>query len=120
MILGHESEMPKSALLRHLGRAGRTLPYDVRGRGRIASTLTSLLLKSGAEPIVHCDMAAGHCLRLDCRVPSHCWSFFSGKYDDEKRAALLSFLRPGGVALDVGARANSGRVESEGFPSACQ
>jgi len=66
-----------SALLRHLGRAGRTLPYDVRGRGRIASTLTSLLLKSGAEPIVHCDMAAGHRLRLDCRVLSHCWTFLA-------------------------------------------
>src|SRR5215831_14220695 len=63
------------ALLRHLGRVGRTLPYDLRGRGRIASTLTSLLLKSGAEPIVHCDMAAGQRLRLDCRVPSHCWTF---------------------------------------------
>ena len=92
-----------SALLRHLGRVGRTLPYDLRGRGRIASTLTSLLLKSGAEPIVHCDMAAGQRLRLDCRVPSHCWTFFTGKYDDEKRSALLSFLRPSGVALDVGA-----------------
>jgi FkbM family methyltransferase len=92
-----------SALLHHLGRAGRILPYKVRGRGRIASTLTSLLLKTGAEPIVHCDMAAGHRLRLDCRVPSHCWAFFSGKYDDEKRSSLLSFLRPSGVALDVGA-----------------
>jgi FkbM family methyltransferase len=48
-------------------------------------------------------MGAGHRLRLDCRVPSHCWAFFSGKYDDEKRSALLSFLRPGGAALDVGA-----------------
>jgi FkbM family methyltransferase len=92
-----------SALLRHLGRAGRTLPDDLRGLGRIASTLTSLLLKSGAEPIVHCDMAGGHRLRLDCRVPGHCWTFFSGKYDDEKRSALLSFLGPSGVALDVGA-----------------
>ena len=92
-----------SALLRHLGRAGRTLPYDVRGRGRLASTLTSLLLKCGAEPIVHCDMAAGHRLRLDCRVSGHCWTFFSGKYDDEKRSALLSFLRPTSIALDVGA-----------------
>ena len=92
-----------SALLLHLGRAGRTLPYDVRGRGRLARTLTSLLLKAGAEPIVHCDMAAGHRLRVDCRVPSHCWAFFSGKYDDEKRSSLLSFLRPSGVALDVGA-----------------
>ena len=30
-------------------------------------------------------------------------AFYSGKYDDEKRSALLSFLRPGGAALDVGA-----------------
>ena len=96
-----------SALLRQLGRAGRTLPYDVRGRGRLTSTVTSLLLKFGADPIVHCDMAAGHRLRLDCRVPGHCWTFCSGKYDDEKRSALLSFLRPGGVALDVGANIGS-------------
>jgi hypothetical protein len=66
-----------SALLRHLGRAGRTLPYEVRGRGRLAITLTSLLLKFGAEPIVHCDMAAGHRLRLDCRAPGHCWTFLA-------------------------------------------
>jgi FkbM family methyltransferase len=89
-------------LLRSFGRAGRALPA-VRGRGRLAITLTSLLLKAGAEPIVQCKMAAGHRLRLDCRVPGHCWAFFSGKYDDEKRSALLSFLRPGGAALDVGA-----------------
>jgi hypothetical protein len=48
-------------------------------------------------------MAAGHRLRVDCRVIGHCWAFFSGKYDDEKWSALLSFLRPGGAALDVGA-----------------
>ena len=92
MILGQRNVKSRTAsvLLRHLGRAGRTLPYDVRGRGRFASKLTSLLLKSGAEPIVHCDMAAGHRLRLDCRVPGHCWTFFSGKYDDEKRSAYCS------------------------------
>src|SRR5262245_1478910 len=82
--------------------AGRALPAP-RGRGRIAISVTSLLLKAGADPIVRCEMAAGHHLRLDCRVPGHCWAFFSGKYDDEKRSALLSFLRPGGAALDVGA-----------------
>jgi FkbM family methyltransferase len=92
-----------SALLRHLGRAGRTFAYDMRGRGRLAIELTSLLLKFGAEPIVHCDMAAGHRMRLDCRVPGHCWTFSSGMYDDATRSALLSFLRPEGVALDVGA-----------------
>jgi len=75
----------------------------IKGRGRLAIALTSLLLKAGANPIVQCKMAAGHHLRLDCRVPGHCWAFYSGKYDDEKRSALLSFLRPGGAALDVGA-----------------
>jgi hypothetical protein len=48
-------------------------------------------------------MKAGHCLRLDCRLPNHCWVLFSGYYDDEKWSTLLSFLRPGGAALDVGA-----------------
>src|SRR5262249_59977819 len=33
----------------------------------------------------------------------HCRPFFSGKLDYEKLSALLSFLRPSGVALDVGA-----------------
>src|SRR5262249_61336383 len=75
----------------------------IKGRGRLAIALTSLLLKAGANPIVQCKMAAGHRLRLDCRVIGHCWAFFSGKYDDEKWSALLSFLRPGGTALDVGA-----------------
>jgi FkbM family methyltransferase len=89
-------------LMRSLGRAARALPA-VRGRGRLAIALTSRLLKAGADPIVECKMAAGHRLRLDCRVPSHSWAFFSGKYDDEKWSALLSFLRPGGAALDVGA-----------------
>lgn len=45
----------------------------------------------------------GHRMRLDCRVQSHCWAFFSGRYDDSKIAVLLSLLRPGGIALDVGA-----------------
>ena len=92
-----------TALMRHFGRAGRALPYNVRGRGQLAIALTSLLLKFGAEPVVHCNMAAGHRLRLDCRVAGHCWAFFSGEYDDAKQSALLSFLRPGGAALDVGA-----------------
>jgi FkbM family methyltransferase len=89
-------------LMHSFGGVGRALPA-VRGRGRLAIALTSLLLKAGADPIVQCKMAAGHRLRLDCRVPGHCWAFFSGNYDDEKRSALLSFLRPGGAALDVGA-----------------
>jgi hypothetical protein len=57
-------------VMRSFGRAGRALP-PVRGRGRLAIALTSLLLKAGAEPIVQCEMAAGHRLRLDCGVPKH-------------------------------------------------
>src|SRR6266496_3437930 len=91
-----------TTLIRSFGRAGRAMPA-FRGRGRLAIALTSLLLKAGADPIVQCKMAAGHHLRLDCRVPGHCWAFFSGNYDDGKRSTLLSFLRPGGAALDVGA-----------------
>jgi FkbM family methyltransferase len=48
-------------------------------------------------------MAAGHQLQLDCRVQSHFHAHFSGKYDDAKILALLSFLRQNGVALDIGA-----------------
>jgi FkbM family methyltransferase len=84
------------------GRAGRALP-DMRGRGRIAIALSSLLMKAGADPVVQGKMASGHRMRLDCRVPSHCWVFFSGRYDDSKIALLLSLLQPGGIALDVGA-----------------
>ena len=95
--------MPAATLvLRRLARIAQAFP-DVRGRGRVATAITSLLLKAGAEPIVESKMKAGHSLRLDCRLPIHCWTLFSGKYDDEKRSALLSFLGPGGAALDVGA-----------------
>src|SRR5215831_6886162 len=91
-----------TALLELCGRAGRALP-DVRGRGRIALALSSLLMKADADPVVQVTMASGHRMRLDCRVQSHCWVFFSGRYDDGKIAILLSLLRPGGIALDVGA-----------------
>ena len=91
-----------TSLMDLCGRAGRVLP-QVRGRGRVASALSSLLMKVGADPIVQGRMTAGHRMRLDCRVPSHCWAFFSGKYDDSKIAVLLSLLRPAGIALDVGA-----------------
>jgi hypothetical protein len=60
-------------------------------------------MKAGAHPIVQAKMANGHRMRLDCRAPSHCWAFFSGRYDDSKVSVLLSLLRPGGIALDVGA-----------------
>jgi hypothetical protein len=46
-------------LMRSFGRAGRALPA-IKGRGRLAIALTSLLLKAGANPIVQCKMAAGH------------------------------------------------------------
>jgi FkbM family methyltransferase len=84
------------------GRAGRLLP-EVRGRGRIAIALSSFLMKAGANPVVEGRMASGHRMLLDCRVPWHCWAFFSGRYDDGKIALLLSLLRQGGIALDVGA-----------------
>jgi hypothetical protein len=74
-----------------------------RGVSCPAIALSSLLMKAGAHPIVQAKMANGHRMRLDCRVPSHCWAFFSGRYDDSKVSVLLSLLRPGGIALDVGA-----------------
>jgi FkbM family methyltransferase len=74
-----------------------------RGKGRAALVVGPLLLAGGADPIVYCKMAAGHRLRLDCRVQSHCRAYFSGNYDDIKISSLLSFLRPGGVAFDIGA-----------------
>jgi hypothetical protein len=51
-------------------------------------------MKAGAHPIVQAKMASGHRMRLDCRVPSHCWAFFSGRYDDSKVSVLLSLQKP--------------------------
>jgi FkbM family methyltransferase len=48
-------------------------------------------------------MVRGHQLKLDCRIFSHCSAYYSGQYNCDKLSALLSFLRPGGNALDVGA-----------------
>lgn len=83
-------------------RSMRGLP-KIRGRGRVAALLNRALLSAGADPIMICDMAAGHRMRIDCRIFSHCHVAFSGSYDDGKISALTSFLRPGDVALDVGA-----------------
>lgn len=89
-------------VLCQLAQIAQTLPH-IRGRGRLERAITSLLLKAGAEPIVETKMRAGHRLRLDCRVLIYRHALFHGEYDDESRSALLSFLRPGGAALDVGA-----------------
>ena len=89
--------------LRPLARGGVRLIPKVRGRGRLVNILNTALLKLGADPVVQARMMKGHRLWVDCRVFSHCHAYFNGTYDDEKISALLSFLRQGGVALDVGA-----------------
>jgi hypothetical protein len=90
---------PATALMELFGRVARVLP-DVRGRGRIAIAVSSLLMKAGADLIVQGKMARGRRMRLDCRVPSQCWAFFRGRQQDR---VALSLLRRGGIALDVGA-----------------
>jgi hypothetical protein len=72
---GNASKKVATEVMRQIGRVGRALP-NFRGRGRVAIALSSPLLKAGAKPIVHYEMAAGHRLRLDCRVPLHCYAFF--------------------------------------------
>jgi FkbM family methyltransferase len=83
-------------------RAIRAAP-ELRGRGRLSALLNRALLKAGADPIMVCDMVAGHRMRIDCRIYSHGHVAFSGHYDDAKIETLGSFLRPGDVALDIGA-----------------
>jgi FkbM family methyltransferase len=80
----------------------RTIP-EFRGKGRAALLLNKALLRQGASPIVECKMAGGHVLRLDLRIFNQMHAYFSGHYNDEMLSALLAYLRPGGVALDVGA-----------------
>src|SRR5262245_58641585 len=80
----------------------RALP-SFRGRGRLSVAVSRTCIRAGANPIVRCKMRLGHSLYLDCRLPSHCYAYFSGQYDDAKVRLLTSFLRSGGTALDVGA-----------------
>jgi FkbM family methyltransferase len=80
----------------------RALP-KVRGRGRLAQAVNSVLLAAGAEPKAVGRMIPGHSLILDTRIPGHCWALYLGNYNEEFIGPLLEFLRPGGVALDVGA-----------------
>ena len=82
-------------------RVVRALP-NIRGRGRIAAVVNRLLLSAGADPVVICEMR-DYRLRLDCRIFSHCHAYFSGGDGGSEISALMSFLRPGGTALDVGA-----------------
>jgi len=80
----------------------RALP-KVRGRGRLANAVNSALIRAGAAPKTVGRMIPGHSLILDTRKHAHCWALYLGNYCDEMIGALLQFLRPGGVALDVGA-----------------
>jgi FkbM family methyltransferase len=80
----------------------RAIP-NVRGKGRAVSLFNRHLLRFGTDPIVECTMHAGHKLKLDLRVPTQMHVYFSGRYNDGLLASVLSYLRPGGVALDVGA-----------------
>jgi len=80
----------------------RSLP-KVRGRGRLAGAVNAALLAAGAEPKTVAKMLAGHSLVVDTRLQSHAWMLFLGVYNEKFTSALLSFLREGGTALDVGA-----------------
>lgn len=81
--------------------AFRQVP-NVRGKGRAAEMVNRILLRCGAAPIVESRMARGHLLRLDLRVPTQMHAYYSGQYDDRMLTALLTHLRPGGSAIDVG------------------
>jgi FkbM family methyltransferase len=81
----------------------RALP-KVRGRGRLAKICNDALLSAGANPITRVKMAAGHSLLLDTRLFSHCMALYSGVIGlEDLFTPLVSLLKPGGVALDVGA-----------------
>lgn len=80
----------------------RALPH-CRGRGSAALLVNRSLLRSGATPVVCTRMRAGHRLILDSRVQAQTWALYDGGYDETNQRALISALRPGGTALDVGA-----------------
>jgi FkbM family methyltransferase len=81
----------------------RVLP-KLRGRGRLAGLLNKALLAAGADPVAVARMEAGHSLLVDCRLFSHSMFLFNGVVGiEELLTGLLAFLKPDGVALDVGA-----------------
>jgi FkbM family methyltransferase len=81
----------------------RALPR-VRGRGRLGKIINDALLRGGADPAAVVKMSAGHSLAIDCRLFSHSNMLFSGVSGvEDLLPTLLAFLKPGGVALDVGA-----------------
>jgi len=81
----------------------RALPR-VRGRGRLAKVVNDGLLKAGANPATIAKMSEGHSLAVDCRLFGQSMMLFSGTCGLEDFIdVLLAFLKPGGVALDIGA-----------------
>ena len=87
----------------HAVTAIRALPR-VRGRGRLAKICNDALLSAGADPVTTTKMMAGHLLRLDCRLFSHCMAMFNGVIGIEDLfGPLVGLLQPDGVAVDVGA-----------------
>jgi FkbM family methyltransferase len=87
----------------HMVGVIRVLP-KVRGRGRLAKMANDTLIVCGASPVAIAKMTAGHSLILDCRLFSHCMILFLGVIGiEDALKTLIAFLKPGGVALDVGA-----------------
>jgi len=81
----------------------RHLPA-MRGRGRLAKTINDALLGLGADPHQVSKMSAGHFLKVDCRLFSHCLAPYTGTTgNDDLVEVLVHYLHRDGIALDVGA-----------------
>lgn len=82
--------------------AVRWLP-NVRGKGRFALAMNAAFLAAGAEPRTVAKTSGGYHLLVDSRVHAHGRLLFTGQFEDEYVSLLKKFLRPGGMAVDVGA-----------------
>jgi FkbM family methyltransferase len=82
----------------------RRLP-PFRGKGRLGDFLQRHLTnyRSDHECLVDFRMKDGTVMRVDLRSPTEKHAFWTGQYDGAAVRQLGNCLRPGSVALDVGA-----------------
>lgn len=94
----------RSALRNAVAGVTRTLP-SVRGKWHAARLLQRLLVDERDERtcLVTFRMRDGSRMRVDLRSPGESPAFWAGDYERRLLTPFLSCVRPGAVALDVGA-----------------
>lgn len=89
-------------LLKNLAQLAKFLPYH-RKLIDIYVTLSKILIRLGANPVVISQMNDGTSMKVDLSTRTERAAFFSGKYDSDLIKVIHSLITLDSVFLDIGA-----------------